>query len=87
MKTESELFNQYKTMADGKEVLTYGNAIKAIQEYHNQFIPTDDQLQAMALEKFPVGELRTLDNLYHQENRNRCEQALRDLVKMMGGEK
>lgn len=32
MNTKSELFNKYKTMVDGKEVLTYGNAIKAMEE-------------------------------------------------------
>lgn len=41
MKSKSEIFNSYKTMVDGKEVLTYGNAIKAMEELEHQFRQAD----------------------------------------------
>lgn len=36
MKTKSEIFNSHKTIVDGKEVLTYGNSIKALEELESQ---------------------------------------------------
>lgn len=60
--------------------------IEAMQEFHDQFIPTPSDLEAMAMDKFPVRINSWSGHDWNEKSRSIFLSGLQAAVKLMGGE-
>lgn len=81
----SDAANAYRMYPNNKH--TFGDYWHNAKGFYDKFptLPTDQQLQDMAMAKFPV-EKDEFGEDWNEKDRDKCLQALRDLVKVMGGQ-
>lgn len=80
--TKSEIFNEFKTIIGDKEILTYGNAIKAMDKYSGQINNTsisDSAIQSLVMsERVKYGSNATYSPHEVELISKRCVESFRD---------